>query len=188
MYKLHVVKTGDAWFGAALGEDDTIIATGFTKKRRQDVLTKILEDLPSDAVFTEEEKLEGTAQELLRNMYLVYEGKPTEREFTFDMKRISPFHRKALKVTFNIPRGYVATYGSIAEALGKPGAARAVGTAEATNPFAPIIPCHRVVAASLKLGGYGGGLIVKRAILEREGVMFERNRVSRKSLWTPPPV
>lgn len=66
--------------------------------------------------------------------------------------------------------GQTQTYGWIAGKIGKPGAARAVGRALGQNPFAPEVPCHRVIRADGKLGGYSGrgGLMVKRRLLERE--------------------
>ncbi len=68
-----------------------------------------------------------------------------------------------------IPYGHTLTYGAIARAIGKPGAARAVGAANARNPLPLLIPCHRVVASN-GLGGYGGGLAMKRRLLELEGL------------------
>lgn len=77
-----------------------------------------------------------------------------------------------------IPAGKVATYGDIANALGKPGAARAVGRAMATNPFAPDVPCHRVVAGDGRLTGYSaaGGVDTKAAMLQDEGVAVTNGR------------
>lgn len=71
-----------------------------------------------------------------------------------------------------IPYGEVRTYGEVAAAIGRPGASRAVGQANHNNPVAPIIPCHRVVAAGGGLGGYGGGLSLKRQMLDLEGVQL----------------
>ncbi len=67
-----------------------------------------------------------------------------------------------------IPYGETVTYGEIARAIGSPNGARAVGTANGRNPIPIIIPCHRVVAAGGKLGGYGGGLPLKRRLLDLE--------------------
>jgi methylated-DNA-[protein]-cysteine S-methyltransferase len=67
-----------------------------------------------------------------------------------------------------IAPGETMTYTDVAEAVGAPGAARAVGAAMARNPFAPIIPCHRVVGSDGSLRGYAGGLAMKRALLEME--------------------
>lgn len=80
------------------------------------------------------------------------------------------FQKQVLLTTYAIPRGRVTTYSGIAARIGAPNAARAVGNALAYNPFPIIIPCHRVVRADGRLGGYGGGLEMKRALLELEGV------------------
>jgi methylated-DNA-[protein]-cysteine S-methyltransferase len=89
-----------------------------------------------------------------------------------NLSRCSPFQRRGLLEEKRIPRGRVDTYGNLARKLGKPGAARAVARALATNPFPLIIPCHRTVRASGNLGGFQGGLAMKRILLEREGVAF----------------
>lgn len=89
-----------------------------------------------------------------------------------DMSVCSAFHRQVLTRTWQIPRGKVVTYGGLADLLGRSGAARAVGTAMARNPFPLVIPCHRVVRAGGELGGFGGGTTLKKALLEMEGVEF----------------
>lgn len=98
---------------------------------------------------------------------------------------LTQFRREVYAWTRRIPRGKVATYSSIAAALGRPNASRAVGNALRTNPFAPIVPCHRVVAAStLHLNGYQGNtdiasgpLMIKAALLKQEGVQVINDRV-----------
>lgn len=82
-----------------------------------------------------------------------------------------PFRRAVWLACAEIPRGEVRTYGWIARRIGKPGAARAVGAALGANPFAPIVPCHRVVRSDGGLGGYSGrgGLATKRRLLAKEG-------------------
>ncbi len=97
------------------------------------------------------------------------------------------FRDKVYSVTKQIPRGKVATYGQIARLAGHPKAARAVGLFMKTNPFAPIVPCHRVVAFDGKLTGYSaGGVAVKKQKLLDEGVAFLHNEVClEKSLWQP---
>jgi methylated-DNA-[protein]-cysteine S-methyltransferase len=86
---------------------------------------------------------------------------------TLDLKG-SEFQRTVWRALLEIPWGEVRTYGQLAEALGRPGAARAVGAANAENPVAILVPCHRVVAAGGRLGGYSGGLQLKRALLAHE--------------------
>lgn len=87
-----------------------------------------------------------------------------------DLTWATPFQRALTFVLREIPRGEVVTYGELAALAGRPGAARAAGTFCATNRFALVVPCHRVVAAD-GIGGYGpDGVPVKRRLLELEGV------------------
>ena len=80
----------------------------------------------------------------------------------------TPFQRKVWDALRTIPAGETASYGEIAAQIGEPGAARAVGMANASNPIPLIVPCHRVIRTGGKLGGYGGGLPLKRALLDHE--------------------
>jgi len=89
-----------------------------------------------------------------------------------DLGECSGFQRRVLLAEYGIPRGWVSTYGRIAMRLGVPSASRAVGTALARNPFPILIPCHRTIRSNGDLGGFGGGLNMKRALLELEGVEF----------------
>ena len=82
----------------------------------------------------------------------------------------SVFQRKVWRELCRIPYGQVAAYGEIAARIGLPKAARAVGQANHRNPIPVIIPCHRVVAAGNKPGGYGGGIGLKIRLLDLEGV------------------
>lgn len=81
----------------------------------------------------------------------------------------TPFLRSVYATVAAIPVGQVMTYGEVAAAVGRPGAARAVGRAMATNPFPIVIPCHRVVATNGGLGGFAGGLEMKAEMLAMEG-------------------
>jgi len=96
------------------------------------------------------------------------------------------FASRVYKVVKEIPKGKVATYGQIAKLAGSPRAARAVGYLMKTNPNAPIVPCHRVVASDGKLTGYSGagGIRQKREMLISEGVFFKSEKADlQKSLW-----
>lgn len=90
-----------------------------------------------------------------------------------DLTRAGPFEQEVLAALRRIPAGEVRTYGEIAQAVGQPGAARAVGTACARNPVPLLIPCHRVVRSDGGLGGYSltGGVGLKRRLLESEGAI-----------------
>lgn len=89
------------------------------------------------------------------------------------------FNQRVWAITSRIPRGQVATYGQIAKALGT-NAARAVGTALNRNPYAPEVPCHRVVGCDGRLVGYAHGLERKAAMLTEEGVTILSGRVDLK--------
>lgn len=88
-----------------------------------------------------------------------------------DMDRLSPFARRVYEEARAVPAGATVSYGGLAERLGRPRAARAVGQALKRNPFAVVVPCHRVVAAGGGIGGFsaGAGTDTKRRILEIEG-------------------
>lgn len=81
---------------------------------------------------------------------------------------LPPTHRAALEVLATIPYGATLTYGDLANRIGRPQAARAVGSAMARNPLPLVLPCHRVVAAGGKLGGFGPGVHLKEALLAHE--------------------
>jgi methylated-DNA-[protein]-cysteine S-methyltransferase len=87
------------------------------------------------------------------------------------------FQRDVLKLTAQIPYGQVLTYGELAQRMGKPSAARAVGAALGRNPMPIVIPCHRVIAADGRLQGYKGGIKTKAFLLGLEGHQIEGARV-----------
>ena len=87
-----------------------------------------------------------------------------------DLSRGTEFQRRVWNAMKKIRVGRTQSYGEIARAIGKPKAVRAVGGACGANPIPVLIPCHRVLAANKKLGGFSGGLEWKRTLLAREGV------------------
>ncbi|WUG76630.1 methylated-DNA--[protein]-cysteine S-methyltransferase [Streptomyces sp. NBC_00457] len=92
------------------------------------------------------------------------------KEFTLELRLHGPpFQRTVWDQLRKIPYGETRSYGDLADALGNPGASRAVGLANGKNPIGIIVPCHRVVGAGGSLTGYGGGLERKRRLLEFEG-------------------
>jgi O-6-methylguanine DNA methyltransferase len=94
------------------------------------------------------------------------------REFTFPLDlRGTNFQLACWRALLAIPYGETRTYADIARAVGRPNAFRAVGMANNRNPIAIVVPCHRVIASDGTLCGYGGGLDVKRRLLELEGAL-----------------
>lgn len=99
-------------------------------------------------------------------------GRRTAFDLQPELSWVTPFRRDVLLACAAIPRGQTATYGDLARRVGRPAAFRAVGNAMRTNPVAIVIPCHRVVGSDGSLTGFGGGLDVKRRLLEMEGVLL----------------
>lgn len=106
------------------------------------------------------------------------EGHPPEpRDLThlpLDMEGVPPFHQRVYELARRIAPGETMTYGELAQRLGMPGAARAVGQALGANPYAPVVPCHRVLAAGSGAGGFSahGGTRTKLRLLQIEGARF----------------
>jgi len=98
----------------------------------------------------------------------------TLREFSLplDWSLITGFSRRVLReLATGVPYGAVVGYQTLADRVGEPGAARAVGVAMGANPLAIVVPCHRVIESDGGLGGFGGGLEIKRRLLALEGVL-----------------
>ena len=103
---------------------------------------------------------------------------PTLGEIELDWHGVSDFHRQVYAFARGIAPGHTVTYGEVARALGDASLARAVGQALGANPFAPIVPCHRVLAAGSRPGGFSGGQgpLTKLRMLELEGAAWGGTR------------
>ncbi len=106
-------------------------------------------------------------EEVLRQFAEYFSGKRQEFDLPY-FATGTPFQLMVWEELLKIPYGETRSYRELAEAIGKPKAARAVGNALNANPVAIIIPCHRVIASGGKLGGFGGGTELKRQLLELE--------------------
>lgn len=109
--------------------------------------------------------------EVRRELDEYFEGSRREFDLPIDL-RVAPFHEAVLHELARVPYGRTDTYGALAAKVGRPKAARAVGTVMNRNPIPIVLPCHRIVGANGSLTGYGGGLHVKQALLELEGAML----------------
>jgi methylated-DNA-[protein]-cysteine S-methyltransferase len=114
-------------------------------------------------------------QDVMARVVAMLNGRPvTFNDVQLDMTGVPPFNQRVYEVALAIPAGRTLTYGDIAQRLGQPGAARAVGQALGHNPFAPVVPCHRVLAAGSRSGGFSarGGVSTKLRMLLMEGAAF----------------
>ena len=99
-----------------------------------------------------------------------FAGRCSKFDIPVDLRRLTSFQRRVLGATRRVPRGRVVSYGEIARRIGQPKACRAVGQALGQNPIPIVIPCHRVISGGGRLGGYTGGLDIKRKLLAIEGL------------------
>ena len=117
--------------------------------------------------------LEAPAQldEARRELDLYFEGRLTEFDLPLDWQLTTGFRRKAQRAIARIPYGQTRSYTQVAASAGNERAVRAAGTACGSNPIPIVVPCHRVLRSGGALGGYGGGLPMKEALLRLEGVL-----------------
>lgn len=116
------------------------------------------------------EQSERAVRPYARELEEYFAGQRREFSFPLDL-RGTEFQLACWRALLQIPYGETRTYADIARAVGKPTGFRAVGMANNRNPLAIVVPCHRVIASDGTLCGYGGGLDVKRKLLELEGAL-----------------
>ncbi|UQI44158.1 methylated-DNA--[protein]-cysteine S-methyltransferase [Streptomyces sp. HU2014] len=145
-------------------------ADGPTSERAVARLTRRLGSAPGAAPSAAHEFLAEATTELAA----YFTGRRETFSVPLDWSLTSGFNRRVLReLAAHVPYGTVVSYQDLADRVGEPGAARAVGTAMGGNPLPIVVPCHRVVESGGGLGGFGGGLEVKRALLTLEGVLPE---------------
>ena len=165
MIELCVKNLEHVWFGVAHDKEE-VFATSFASSEEA-ALKGLLQSIPFDAPFQcSEKKISAYAERIINALKNIYDGKDSTQNFSLATKHLSEYTKRVLEAARLIPLGYVTSYGSVAKAAG--GSPRAVGRIMALNPFAPIVPCHRVVGSDFSLVGYGGGLEAKLAFLKRE--------------------
>lgn len=171
MIEICTKSIDDVWFGVAY-EEKRVFATAFAATE-QAVLRCLLNHLPFEAPFEVTSARSTFSEKILLTMKKVYDGKVVS-EVCFATEHLPAYTQRVLQAVYLIPVGYVTSYGALAKVAG--GSARAVGNVMAANPFALVVPCHRVVRANFTLGGYSGGLNVKMALLKREQRGYREKR------------
>jgi methylated-DNA-[protein]-cysteine S-methyltransferase len=106
-----------------------------------------------------------------RELDLYFEGKLTDFDLALDWQLTDGFRGKVQRAIAEIPYGQTRSYTEMARSAGNERAVRAAGTACGSNPIPIVVPCHRVLRSGGALGGYGGGLPMKKALLQMEGIL-----------------
>ncbi|MEM2970841.1 MAG: methylated-DNA--[protein]-cysteine S-methyltransferase [Candidatus Bathyarchaeia archaeon] len=174
MIVIYAKDIEGVWFGLAF-KGEEIFATTFAFNEKE-VLRNLLVAIPFNIAFHQLDKPSAFAERVIAVLKDIYDGKDTQTNFSLATRHLPNSTRRVIEVTRLIPTGYVSSYGAIANVVG--GSPRSVGNVMAVNPFAPLVPCHRVVRSDFTLGGYAGGLNLKLQILERE----KRGFVSKREI------
>ena len=172
MIEIYTQTIDNTCFAIAVSQQ--LIVTSSFGANQQTALNNILNKIPYNTPFQVFHEPIVSAKNMLTALMSIYDGKEVNTSLPLATSHLPAYTKKVLKTTAAIPLGYVTTYGAIAKAAG--GGPRAVGNIMASNPFAPIVPCHRVVKSDFTLGGYGGGLKVKLELLSRERRGFETEK------------
>lgn len=159
--RLFVFQTRMGWIGIAWTLQG-VISLNLPRGSRSDAVAALHRDFPTGHFDSH------VPDRIKRELSEYAEGKRHVFDLPLDWSLIKPFQRAVLIAATKIPFGETRTYGWVAKQIGKPQAARAVGRALATNPIPLILPCHRVVGSDGSLTGYGGGLPLKKKLLEME--------------------
>ena len=170
-HRVAYYATVDTDFGSMLvaGNGRTLVAIKFAvPPKRTNAAVEALHD-ELHGYFTlihDETKVANIAKQV--SDYLTSRRKAFDLDL--DLCHVTSFRRDVLLETARVPRGQVASYAEIARRVGRPLACRAVGSTMRTNPVPLVVPCHRIVASDGGVGGFGGGLDMKRRLLALEGV------------------
>ena len=166
--RLRTFETPLGWTGLAYS-DAAIVLVERSAAGAEDVDDLVRRRLGD--VVTQERPRDDVGEAAARKLVEYHEGRRVVFDEPMDLSLVPPFTQRVLRTTARIPYGEVRPYAWVAREVGKPRATRAVGQSLHINPLAPIIPCHRVIASDNTLGGYGGGLDMKRWLLRLEGYL-----------------
>ena len=160
----HLCETDLGWVGLVLSPHG-LRATTLPCGTRDEALREVLELGATDPTR------EADLADLPERICALASGRYDNLALHVDWNMEPSFRRDVLEETQRIPSGQTRTYRWLAERVGRPRAARAVGRVMATNPLPLVVPCHRVVGSDGSLTGYGGGLRMKEALLKAEGAL-----------------
>jgi methylated-DNA-[protein]-cysteine S-methyltransferase len=160
--------TTDSPFGELLlaGTPRGLVRVGLPEQEADDLLEDLAARL-SPRVLESPARLDDARREL----ELYFDGRLTEFDLALDWRLSHDFRRRVLRAINRIPYGQTRSYMQVAASAGNERAVRAAGSACGSNPIPIVVPCHRVLRTGGGLGGYGGGLPMKQALLELEGAL-----------------
>jgi O-6-methylguanine DNA methyltransferase len=183
---LSSAKRDDVWYAAVTDENGRLMACSFSGSRKVAEKSTIW-SLPSN--LRRGLTRSSGESEVIEGLHRIYAGIGVNHPPEVAPMAASEFLRRVYEAAIRIPKGRVTTYGRLARVVGSKGASRAVGNAMARNPLPLVIPCHRVVRSTLQIGNYGsernGRSRTKRELLMREGVQFDKDRISQSCVWDP---
>ena len=163
IYKCARVETAFGWVGV-VGSSRGLAAIEFPAPSADEVTSRLIEAF-SGNVEVDDQAFPELAEDLRR----YFAGEPVQFRGVLDDTLGTPFQRPVWRHVSSIPYGKTVCYGEVARQIGRPSAARAVGAAMRANPVPLVVPCHRVIGSDGKLVGFGGGLDLKRRLLQLEG-------------------
>jgi methylated-DNA-[protein]-cysteine S-methyltransferase len=158
-------QTAWGWVGVASSLSG-LLALTLPKATQERALKPLFERWGKEQSY-DDPRLDG----LKRKLQQYFDGQRVLFDEPLDLTGATAFQRRVWSAVRDIPYGETRSYGQIAHQVGSPGAARAVGQAMAANPLPIIVPCHRVIGSGGNLRGFGGGLDLKRRLLEMEGAL-----------------
>ena len=131
------------------------------------------------------EKLSSQISDFISKIKNFLDGEKVDFNLNnIELEMCTDFQKRVLLLEYKIPRGWISTYGRIANHLRVLNGARAVGNALSKNPFPIVIPCHRTIQSDGSLGGFQGDIKMKKILLEYEGIKFlKNNRVIMKNIY-----
>lgn len=168
-YKYYIIDSQFGNLGLVWTEASDILVKRVFLPDSNNAIDKVIKKVYPNALMGKGKAING----LIENVQSFLTGEDIKFDLTMvDMNVCQSYQKQVLKAEHMIPRTWISTYGRIAWALGTPNNSRAVGNALAKNPFPIIIPCHRAVRSDGSLGGFQGGLAMKKKLLEMEGIEF----------------
>ncbi|MEM4577068.1 MAG: methylated-DNA--[protein]-cysteine S-methyltransferase [Candidatus Nezhaarchaeales archaeon] len=171
---VYVDRLDDLWIAVIIDEEEKVVSVSLPRGSENEAVNEAKSNVRAEVSYKFRSEMnpfvKRVGKEVVKSISSYLKGEKTKFELKLNTDGLSEFMKKVLSIATMIPRGFVTCYGCVAEVLGKPNASSAIGYALAENPWPIIVPCHRVIRSDLSLGGYKGGVEMKKMLLKVEGV------------------